>query len=80
MKYLCLIYSNEQVLHTSPDSPADPECLAYAQGRQVIVEGAEGNGLVAFKDFKSTLFSQCNSPTLKLTLVAKCSRAAVVYN
>jgi hypothetical protein len=23
MKYLCLIYSNEQVLHTSPDSPAD---------------------------------------------------------
>lgn len=27
MKYLCLIYSDEQVLHTSPDSPADPSVL-----------------------------------------------------
>jgi hypothetical protein len=35
MKYLCLIYSNEQMLHTSPDSPADPECFAYAEAIQV---------------------------------------------
>jgi hypothetical protein len=46
MKYLCLIYSNEQVLHTSPDSPADPECLAYAQsiqksGRMLAAEPLE---------------------------------------
>ncbi|AZE62909.1 MULTISPECIES: YciI family protein [Pseudomonas fluorescens group] len=34
MKYLCLIYSDEQLLHTSPDSPKDPECLAYAEAIQ----------------------------------------------
>lgn len=34
MKYLCLIYSDEQVLHTSPDSPKDAECLAYAESVQ----------------------------------------------
>ena len=34
MKYLCLIYSDEQVLHTSPDSPHDSECLAYAEDIQ----------------------------------------------
>ena len=34
MKYLCLIYSDEQVLHTSPDSPHDSECLAYAEAIQ----------------------------------------------
>ncbi|WP_438870317.1 YciI family protein [Pseudomonas sp. L1(2025)] len=46
MKYLCLIYSNEEVLHTSPDSPADPECLAYAEaiqasGRMLAAEPLE---------------------------------------
>ena len=46
MKYLCLIYSNEQVLHTAPDSPADTECFAYAQsvqksGRMLAAEPLE---------------------------------------
>ncbi|EIK71657.1 DGPF domain protein [Pseudomonas synxantha BG33R] len=46
MKYLCLIYSDEQVLHTSPDSPHDSECLAYAQaiqasGRMLAAEPLE---------------------------------------
>lgn len=31
MKYLCLVYSNEAVLHDSPDSPNDNECHAYSQ-------------------------------------------------
>jgi hypothetical protein len=30
MKYLCLVYSDEQVLHSLPESPADTECGAYA--------------------------------------------------
>ena len=34
MKYLCLIYSDEQVLHTSADSPHDSECFAYAEAIQ----------------------------------------------
>ncbi|WP_338522932.1 YciI family protein [Pseudomonas batumici] len=34
MKYLCLIYSNEELMHSHPDSPQDPECLAYAQSIQ----------------------------------------------
>ncbi len=34
MKYLCLICGDEQVLHTSPDSPHDSECLAYAEAVQ----------------------------------------------
>lgn len=34
MKYLCLIYSNEQILHTHPDSPRDDECFAYAESVQ----------------------------------------------
>jgi len=43
MKYLCLIYSNEQVLHDSPDSPKDPACFAYgesvpARGRLLAAE------------------------------------------
>ena len=46
MKYLCLIYSDEQVLHTSPDSPHDSECLAYvesiqASGRMLAAEPLE---------------------------------------
>lgn len=31
MKYLCLVYSNEQDLHGLPDSPEDKECFAYAE-------------------------------------------------
>ncbi len=31
MNYLCLVYSDEEKLHSLPDSPDDPECAAYAQ-------------------------------------------------
>jgi hypothetical protein len=31
MKYLCLVYSDENDLHSLPDSPEDSECFAYAQ-------------------------------------------------
>ena len=31
MKYLCLVYSDEQNLHGLPESPADSECMAYAE-------------------------------------------------
>ncbi|WP_347332571.1 YciI family protein [Marinimicrobium locisalis] len=31
MKYLCLVYSDENELHSLPDSPEDTECYAYAQ-------------------------------------------------
>ncbi|BAO64014.1 MULTISPECIES: YciI family protein [Pseudomonas] len=34
MKYLCLVYSDEQLLHSLPDSPEDAECLAYAESVQ----------------------------------------------
>ena len=34
MKYLCLIYSDEKVLHDSPDSPRDGECYDYFQSVQ----------------------------------------------
>lgn len=30
MKYLCLVYANENELHSLPDSPQDSECMAYA--------------------------------------------------
>jgi len=30
MKYLCLVYADEQLLHSLPDSPEDSECQAYA--------------------------------------------------
>ena len=30
MKYLCLVYSDEQALHSLPESPRDEECQAYA--------------------------------------------------
>lgn len=29
MKYLCLVYSEEDKLHSLPDSPKDAECVAY---------------------------------------------------
>jgi hypothetical protein len=46
MKYLCLVYSNEQLLHDSPDSPRDEDCLAYAQsvrhsGRMLAAEALQ---------------------------------------
>ncbi|MBU2887538.1 YciI family protein [Gilvimarinus agarilyticus] len=31
MKYLCLVYSDEQDLHGLPNSPQDQECAAYAE-------------------------------------------------
>ncbi|MCK9814203.1 YciI family protein [Pseudomonas sp. MAFF 302046] len=34
MKYLCLVYSDEQLLHSLPESPKDDECLAYAEAVQ----------------------------------------------
>lgn len=30
MKYLCLVYGDEEKLHSLPDSPKDDECMAYA--------------------------------------------------
>lgn len=46
MKYLCLIYSNEQTLHSHHDSPRDDECFEYAQsiessGRMMAAEPLE---------------------------------------
>jgi hypothetical protein len=31
MKYLCLVYSDEDRLHSLPESPKDAECMAYAK-------------------------------------------------
>lgn len=47
MKYLCLVYSNEQLLHSLPESPKDPECYAYAEqvaqsGRMLAAEALQG--------------------------------------
>lgn len=46
MKYLCLVYSDEALLHSLPDSPKDPECHAYAasvhgSGRMLAAEALE---------------------------------------
>lgn len=46
MKYLCLVYSEEENLHSLPDSPADAECQAYAEsvagsGRMLAAEALE---------------------------------------
>lgn len=46
MKYLCLVYSDERLLHSLPDSPRDSECKAYADsivqsGRMVAAEALE---------------------------------------
>lgn len=46
MKYLCLVYSAESVLHDSPDSPRDEECHAYAEsvrhsGRMLAAEALQ---------------------------------------
>lgn len=34
MKYLCLVYCDEELLHSLPESPADAECMAYAEAVQ----------------------------------------------
>ncbi|WP_460422585.1 YciI family protein [Pseudomonas sp. ZL2] len=34
MKYLCLVYCDESLLHSLPESPADAECMAYAESIQ----------------------------------------------
>ncbi len=34
MKYLCLVYSDEKLLHSLPESPKDEECFAYAEAVQ----------------------------------------------
>jgi hypothetical protein len=31
MKYLCLVYSDEDKLHSLPESPRDAECKAYGE-------------------------------------------------
>lgn len=46
MKYLCLIYSDEKLLHSQPESPRDGECLDYFQsvqqsGRMLAAEPLE---------------------------------------
>ncbi len=38
MKYLCLVYAQEEALHGLPDSPADDECQAYADA---LAEGGK---------------------------------------
>lgn len=34
MKYLCLVYCDESLLHSLPDSPQDEECHAFAESVQ----------------------------------------------
>lgn len=46
MKYLCLVYSDENELHSMPESPTDAECLDYAvalqeDGRMIAGEALE---------------------------------------
>lgn len=46
MKYLCLVYSDEEKLHTLPDSPEDAECAAYddtlrESGHRIAAEALE---------------------------------------
>ncbi|NRQ41602.1 YciI family protein [Rheinheimera sp. YQF-2] len=46
MKYLCLVYSDENTLHSLPDSPHDSECNAYAEkvqgsGRMLAAEALQ---------------------------------------
>lgn len=46
MKYLCLVYSDEALLHSLPDSPEDTECHAYAEavhgsGRMLAAEALQ---------------------------------------
>ncbi|MCX2835898.1 YciI family protein [Microbulbifer thermotolerans] len=46
MKYLCLVYSDEEKLYSLPESPEDAECRAYAEsvaesGRMIAAEALE---------------------------------------
>lgn len=46
MKYLCLVYSDEALLHALPESPRDEECQAYAErvqasGRMLAAEALQ---------------------------------------
>lgn len=46
MKYLCLVYSDEDQLHSLPESPPDSECLDFAEsladaGRMIAAEALE---------------------------------------
>jgi hypothetical protein len=46
MKYLCLVYSDEAMLHSLPDSPEDSECHEYDQelgrsGHRIAAEALE---------------------------------------
>lgn len=46
MKYLCLVYSDEDTLHSLPESPRDEECMAYAErihesGRMIAAEALQ---------------------------------------
>ena len=46
MKYLCLVYSDEKLLHSLPESPKDAECFAYAaavqqSGRMLAAEALQ---------------------------------------
>jgi hypothetical protein len=65
MKYLCLVYCEEEKLHTLPESPRDAECIAYddklnQSGQRVAAQALESvqtattvrvrNGKVAITD------------------------------
>ncbi|MFZ0725745.1 MAG: YciI family protein [Desulfobacterales bacterium] len=46
MKYLCLVYSDDEKLHSLPDSPKDAECQSCAErmqleGRLIAAEALE---------------------------------------
>jgi hypothetical protein len=46
MKYLCLVYADEGLLHSLPDSPQDAECQSYAEsvaesGRMLAAEALQ---------------------------------------
>jgi hypothetical protein len=46
MKYLCLVYADENLLHSLPESPRDAECLEYAErihssGRMLAAEALQ---------------------------------------
>ncbi len=45
MKYLCLVYSEEDKLHSLPESPKDAECLAYDQKIQASGHWIAGEAL-----------------------------------
>jgi len=45
MKYLCLFYSEEDKLHSLPESPRDSECMAYAQALEASGRMIAGQAL-----------------------------------